>query len=114
MPSAPRALRLPLALLFLAAASVACLFTASTAHAARGMEIAVQDDGQFLNADAGRRIAAFEHARALGASSLRVNVPWASIAPTPTAPSRRSRPCTTSAASTAWSTRRPRTASRSS
>ena len=60
------------------------------------MEIAVQDDGQFLNADAGRRIAAFEHARALGASSLRANVPWASVAPDPQATVAPARPRTTS------------------
>src|SRR3954453_17028753 len=82
MPLASRALRL----LSLLAALTAVLASASTAHAARGMEIAVQDDGQFLNADAGRRIAAFEHARALGASSLRANVPWSSIAPDPYGP----------------------------
>jgi Cellulase (glycosyl hydrolase family 5) len=77
MPSAPRAL-------LAALLSLGALFGAvSSAHAARGMEIAVQDDGQFLNADAGHRLAAFEQARALGASSLRVNVPWASVVSDP-------------------------------
>src|SRR4051812_6599616 len=83
MSSAPRALRLPHALLALLAALAACLSVAPAAHAARGMEIAVQDDGQFLNADPGRRLAAFEHARALGASSLRANLPWASVVSDP-------------------------------
>jgi hypothetical protein len=64
-------------------ALLALLLFAPAANAARGMEIAVQDDGQFLNNDPGRRIAAFEHARALGASSLRANVPWVSVAPDP-------------------------------
>lgn len=89
MPSAPRGLRLSLALviavLIAAATFAAVLLTAPAAHAARGMEIAVQDDGQFLNADPARRLAAFEHARALGAASLRATVQWALVAPDPRA-----------------------------
>jgi hypothetical protein len=70
------ALRLLLAALFLS-------LSASTAHAARGMEVGVQDDAQFLSADDAARAAAFAHARALGATALRANVPWARVATAP-------------------------------
>jgi hypothetical protein len=70
------ALRLLLAALFLS-------LSASTAHAARGMEIGVQDDAQFLSSDGATRAAAFAHARALGAKALRANVSWARVAVDP-------------------------------
>jgi hypothetical protein len=69
--------------LMLLLALVLALFAAPAAHAARGMEIAVQDDGQFLNEDAALRAEAFAHARALGASSLRSNVHWADVVSEP-------------------------------
>jgi hypothetical protein len=53
------------------------------AHAARGMEIGVQDDAQFLSSSDTTRAAAFAHARALGAGALRANVPWARVATAP-------------------------------
>ena len=75
MPSAlRRALLLVLA---------ALLLPVPSAHAARGMEIGVQDDAQFLSADAATRAAAFAHARTLGAKALRANVPWARVAVDP-------------------------------
>src|SRR5690242_15008151 len=75
MPSAARrALLLVLA---------ALLLPVPAAHAARGMEIGVQDDALFLSPDAATRAAAFAHARALGAKALRANVPWARVAVDP-------------------------------
>jgi hypothetical protein len=69
-----------------ALAAIACLLLfAPAAHAARGMEIGVQDDGQFLHHDAAVRQAALAHARALGAAVLRANVPWADVVSEPTA-----------------------------
>jgi hypothetical protein len=70
----------------LSVALLLCLTAAATpaAHAARGMEVAVQDDGQFLSDDAAVRQAAFGHARALGASALRANVLWAKVVSQPT------------------------------
>jgi hypothetical protein len=61
----------------------ALLLPISTAHAARGMEIGVQDDAQFLSSDDATRAAAFAHARALGAQALRANVSWARVAVDP-------------------------------
>jgi hypothetical protein len=68
-----------LAVLTLAALS------AAPAGAARGMEIGLQDDSHFLDEDPAVRGAAFGHARALRASSLRANVPWASVVSDPAA-----------------------------
>jgi hypothetical protein len=47
------------------------------------MEIGVQDDAQFLSADAAARAAAFAHAHALGVTALRANVPWARVESAP-------------------------------
>jgi hypothetical protein len=58
----------------------ALLLPVPAAHAARGMEIGVQDDAQFLSSDAATRAAAFAHARTLGAKALRANIPWARVA----------------------------------
>ena len=66
------------ALPFLLAVALSVLAT-SPAHAARGMEIGVQDDAQFLSATDSARAAAFVHARKLGVSALRANVPWARV-----------------------------------
>ena len=62
---------------------VAFALSASPAHAARGMEIGVQDDAQFLSSGDATRAAAFAHARRLGVSALRVNVPWARVSSAP-------------------------------
>jgi len=67
---------------FLLAAVLSALAT-SPAHAARGMEIGVQDDAQFLSSTDSARAAAFAHARKLGVSALRANVPWARIVSDP-------------------------------
>ncbi|HEX5729285.1 beta-galactosidase, partial [Microbacterium sp.] len=58
---------------------------AAPANAARGMEIGLQDDAHFLDEDALVRGAALAHARSLRASSLRANVPWASVVSNPAA-----------------------------
>jgi hypothetical protein len=64
-------------------AALSLFASVSTAHAARGMEIGVQDDDLFLSADDLTRADAFAHARALGAGALRANVPWARVATAP-------------------------------
>jgi hypothetical protein len=73
----------------IAAAALAVLalavVAAAPANAARGMEIGLQDDSHFLDEDAAVRGAAFGHARSLRASSLRANVPWASVVSDPAA-----------------------------
>ena len=73
----------------IAAAALAALalavVAAAPADAARGMEIGLQDDSHFLDEDAAVRGAAFAHARSLRASSLRANVPWASVVSDPAA-----------------------------
>src|SRR4051812_44980732 len=58
---------------------------ASPAHAARAMEIGVQDDAQFLSSNAATRAAAFAHARKLGVAALRANVAWARVVSDPAA-----------------------------
>ena len=70
----------------LAALAASFLLSASPAHAARGMEIGVQDDAQFLSSSDIARAAAFAHARKLGVSALRVNVPWARVVSDASAP----------------------------
>src|SRR3954447_6297972 len=74
MTSAPRR-----ALPLLAASLTALALAASPAHAARGMEIGFQDDAQFMSASDNARASAFAHARRLGVSALRANVPWARV-----------------------------------
>jgi hypothetical protein len=59
----------------LAAAGV--LIPASSAHAARHMEVALQDDQVFLNRSYYDRDRAFRRARELGVTRLRVNFIWA-------------------------------------
>jgi hypothetical protein len=56
---------------------------APSAQAAKGLEIGVQDDGQFLSDDPLVRAHAFEHARALGATALRTNLHWAAVVSEP-------------------------------
>ena len=67
------------------AALALAVVAAPPADAARGMEIGLQDDSHFLDEDAEVRGAAFAHARSLRASSLRANVPWASVVSDPAA-----------------------------
>lgn len=77
---APRPL---LASLFAAAAILAgCLVAAGDARAARGMELAIQDDQLFVQGNPrfdGDR--PFEYARALGVTRIRVNLLWAYTMP---------------------------------
>jgi hypothetical protein len=53
------------------------LLPAASAHAARHMEVALQDDQVFLNQNWYGRDKAFERARQLGVTRLRVNFIWA-------------------------------------
>ena len=68
-----------------AAASVlltGCLFSPGETRAARGMELALQDDATFLVG--GKRVPreqAFNYARQLGVTRLRVNLLWAYTMP---------------------------------
>ena len=57
------------------------LGAASTAYAARGMEIGLQDDAVFLYQSYYNRDVALQQARQLGVTRLRVNVLWNRIAP---------------------------------
>src|SRR4051794_4053808 len=57
------------------------LGAASSAHAARGMEIGLQDDAVFLYQSYYNRDVALQQARQLGVTRLRVNVLWSRIAP---------------------------------
>jgi hypothetical protein len=78
------AMRARIAAAALVALALAAM-SAAPAGAARGMEIGLQDDSQFLDGDAAVRGAAFAHAGSLRASSLRANVPWASVVSDPAA-----------------------------
>jgi hypothetical protein len=66
-----------LALLVLTCAGV--LASAAPAHAAKGMEVAVQDDPIFLQRDYYDRDRALEQARAMGVTRLRVSLGWAAV-----------------------------------
>jgi hypothetical protein len=68
------------ALAVAAIAALACLFlvVSPRAHAARGMEVALEDEPVFLNQFYYNRDQAFQQARQLGVSWLRVNVGWSS------------------------------------
>jgi hypothetical protein len=70
-----RAMALAAALCTLALA--ACATQPGGANAARGMEIAIQDDPVFVGQSYFSREKAFAHARALGVTRLRVNANWA-------------------------------------
>ena len=67
--------RLALAL----ACAAAALAAAPAAHAARGMELALQDDPVFLQRDYYDRDLALAQARELGVTRLRVSLGWAAI-----------------------------------
>jgi hypothetical protein len=60
-----------------ALAAAGLLIPATQAHAARHMEVALQDDQVFLNQSWYGRDKAFEKARQLGVTRLRVNFIWA-------------------------------------
>src|SRR3954451_20352602 len=64
----------------LAALIVAALAAVPSAHAARGMEIALQDDGVFSAQAYFNREKALKLADKLHVSRLRVNVAWTSVA----------------------------------
>jgi hypothetical protein len=73
---------LPIALVVLPLAA------ASPAHAAKKMEVAVQDDGVFLYQDYYNRDTAFRQLRDLGASQLRIQLGWHQAMPADQANSR--------------------------
>lgn len=75
LPTQSRALGLIAALCTLALA--ACATQPGDVKAARGMEIALQDDPVFVGRSYFNREKAFAHARSLGVTRLRVNVNWA-------------------------------------
>src|SRR5437016_14007574 len=66
----------------LAALTIASLAVPS-AHAAQGMEVAVQDDGVFSSRSYYNREKAFRLAERLQVSRLRVNVSWSSVVNAP-------------------------------
>lgn len=80
---APRATRSLLAVLAAAAAIVAGFLVApGDARAARGMELAIQDDGLFVQGRKGwGGEKAFDYARAIGVTRIRVNLLWAYTMP---------------------------------
>src|SRR5689334_14037898 len=53
------------------------LLLGATAHAAPGMEFALQDDDVFVHENAMTREKGLDHAVALGAKRIRVNLLWA-------------------------------------
>src|SRR5438552_7007147 len=70
----------PLTLLATATALITLALAAPWAHAASGMEVALQDDGVFSSLAYYSRERAFKQAEQLGVTRLRVNVPWVSVA----------------------------------
>jgi hypothetical protein len=75
----------PLLVALVASAAIltGCLFDAGDSKAARGMELALQDDAAFVSG-AYKRVKddkAFRHARALGVTRLRVNLLWSYVLP---------------------------------
>jgi hypothetical protein len=79
MSSTLRSLTPPRALAIAALAALACVLLATPprAHAARGMEIAVQDDPVFVQQAYYDRERALQQAQALGVTRIRVNLGWA-------------------------------------
>jgi hypothetical protein len=71
------------ALVAAAAVLTGCLIDAGDSRAARGMELAIQDDAVFVNG-AYKRVSgdkAFAYTRALGITRQRVNIQWAYVMP---------------------------------
>jgi hypothetical protein len=74
----PRLIRMVIALLTTAAALVVSLAAAPSSQAARGMELAIQDENVFLEGNKrwqGEK--PFDYARAMGVTRIRVNLAWA-------------------------------------
>ena len=67
---------LPRILLPLALAALASSVAAAPANAAKGMEVAIQDDGVFISQAHSNREFAFSRARALGVTTIRMNILW--------------------------------------
>ena len=84
MLAVPRTSRALLTALVAAAAVLTgCLIDAGDSKAARGMELAIQDDAVFVNG-AYKRVSgdkAFAYTRALGITRQRVNIQWAYVMP---------------------------------
>ena len=59
----------------------ACQGEGGEAEAARGMELALQDDAVFVNPTYFERDRAFKHLRALGITRLRVSLGWLNVMP---------------------------------
>jgi hypothetical protein len=81
--AAPRSTRALLTALAVAAAVLAgCLVAPADSRAARGMELAIQDDALFVQGNKRfRGNKAFDYARALGVTRIRVNLLWAYTMP---------------------------------
>ena len=82
---APRPTRALLAALVVAASVLTgSLFAPGDAHAARGMELAIQDDSLFVQGNKRfRGNKAFDYAKQLGVTRIRVNLLWAYTMPSP-------------------------------
>jgi len=81
VPRHPRALLI--ALVAAAAILTGCLIDAGDSRAARGMELAIQDDAVFANGQY-KRVSgdrAYDLTRALGVTRQRVNIQWAYVMP---------------------------------
>jgi hypothetical protein len=81
--AAPRSNRALLTALVLAAAVLAgCLIAPADSRAARGMELAIQDDALYVQGNKRfRGNKAFDYAKALGVTRIRVNVIWTYLMP---------------------------------
>jgi len=66
-----------------ALAAAALVVPAGAAHAARGMEVALQDDSVFLTNSWYGRDLGFQRAKELGVTRLRVNVLWSRVVANP-------------------------------
>ena len=74
----PRFIRMAIALLTTAAALVVSLAAAPSSQAARGMELAIQDEGVFVVGNKRwQGDKPYEYARAIGVTRIRVNLAWA-------------------------------------
>ena len=69
-------------LLLVTLVALASSVAVSPAHAGKGMEVAIQDDGVFIFGNASDREVALSRARALGVTHIRMNVLWWQPIPT--------------------------------
>jgi GH35 family endo-1,4-beta-xylanase len=76
-------LRLPKILLAAVLVTVAFGSVGTPAHAAKGMEVALQDDGAFVSEIGLKRKKALQLADKLFVSRIRVNLPWSAIVNSP-------------------------------